>query len=128
MLKALFLLFFARKFDVDSLYMLKGGIMQVNSKIYLDTLYLQISGELDEHTAHYARTTMDEQLEKGDFKQVIIDLSQLDFMDSTGIGVLIGRYKKLKERNLPIFISNPSAQADKIFKMTALYDVMPKIN
>ena len=102
--------------------------MEVNSKIYMETLYLQVSGELDEHTAHYARASMDEQMEAGGFKQVIIDLSQLDFMDSTGIGVLIGRYKKMKQAGKPIFISNPSAQADKILKMTALYDVMPKIN
>ena len=99
--------------------------MQVNAKVYQDTLYLSILGELDEHTAHYARTAMDGQLEKDNFKQVIIDLSGLDFMDSTGIGVLIGRYKKLQK---PIFISNPSNQAEKIFKMTALYDIMPRIN
>lgn len=102
--------------------------MQVNAKVYMDTLYLSIAGELDEHTAHYARSAMDNQLDSAEFKQVIIDLSKLDFMDSTGIGVLIGRYKKLKQRNTPVFISNPSVQADKIFKMTALYDVMPKIN
>jgi len=34
----------------------------------------------------------------------------------------------MKQKNTPIYISNPSSQADKIFKMTALYDVMPKIN
>ncbi len=102
--------------------------MQVNSKVYMDTLYLQISGELDEHTAHYARSAMDSQLDAGEYKQVVVDLSGLEFMDSTGIGVLIGRYKKMKQKNTPIYISNPSAQADKIFKMTALYDVMPKIN
>jgi len=102
--------------------------MQVNAKVYLETLYLQIAGELDEHTAHYARMAMDNQLESGNFKQVIIDLSELDFMDSTGIGVLIGRYKKLKDRKIPIFICNPSSHAEKIFKMTGLYELMPKIS
>ena len=48
-------------------------------------------------------------------------------MDSTGIGVLMGRYKKMKQRGIPIFIANPSVQADKIFRMTALYEVMPKV-
>lgn len=71
---------------------------------------------------------MDRLLEEGFFKQVIIDLSELEFMDSTGIGVMIGRYKKMKEKNIPIFISNPSTHADKIFKMTAMYQIMPKIN
>ena len=62
------------------------------------------------------------------FNQVIIDLSELDFMDSTGIGVMLGRYKKLKSKNKPIFICNPSTHAEKIFKMTGLYEIMPKIS
>ena len=61
------------------------------------------------------------------FRQIIIDLSELSFMDSTGIGVLIGRYKKMKDKNIPIYICNPSKHAEKIFKMTGLYEIMPKI-
>ncbi len=101
--------------------------MKVDSKILKDTLYISISGELDEHTANYARSAMDGQMEQEGFSLVIIDLSELDFMDSTGIGVLIGRYKKMKERQIPIYISNPSVQVDKIFNMSALYDIMPKV-
>ena len=101
--------------------------MQVNAKVYSDTLRIEIDGELDEHTASYARNALDEQLENTVCKQVVIDLSNLEFMDSTGIGVLMGRYKKMQARHIPIFIANPSVQADKIFKMTALYDVMPKL-
>lgn len=102
--------------------------MQINSHMFSDTLYLGIEGELDEHSASYAKENMDKILDTGFFKQVIIDLSELEFMDSTGIGVMIGRYKKMKEKNIPIFISNPSTHADKIFKMTAMYQIMPKIN
>jgi len=101
--------------------------MQVNAKMYSDTLYIEIVGELDENTATYARNTLDEEMQNNECKQIVIDLSKLDFMDSTGIGVLMGRYKKMKEKKVPIFISNPSVQADKIFQMTALYDIMPKL-
>ena len=102
--------------------------MQVDSKMYRDTLYVSISGELDENSATFAKLNLDEQMDANNFRQVIIDLSKLDFMDSTGIGVLLGRYKKMQQRNIPVYISNPSKQADKIFRMSALYDVMPKIN
>jgi len=91
-------------------------------------LYVILNGELDEHSAYETRITLDEIFTKPNFSQVIIDLSELDFMDSTGIGVLVGRYKKLKDRNIPIFICNPSSHAEKIFKMTGLYDIMPKIS
>ena len=62
------------------------------------------------------------------FNQVIIDLSELEFMDSTGIGVLIGRYKRMKSSNIPIYICNPNNHIEKIFKMTGLYEIMPKIS
>ncbi len=102
--------------------------MQINARVIQDTLYLSLAGELDEHSSGYTRDAMDKQLSNTLCKQVILDLSELDFMDSTGIGVIIGRFKKMRERNIPIFISNPSAHIDKIFRMTAMYEIMPKIN
>ncbi len=101
--------------------------MHIKSKIYKNTLYVLLCGELDEHSATHTRSTLDSVFSGGNFNQVIIDLSELEFMDSTGIGVLIGRYKKMKARHIPIFITNPSTHAEKIFKMTGLYDIMPKI-
>lgn len=101
--------------------------MQIKHRIYENTLYVILSGELDEHSAYKTRITLDEVFSNPNFNQVIIDLSELDFMDSTGIGVLVGRYKKLKDKSIPIFICNPSYHAEKIFKMTGLYDIMPRI-
>ena len=102
--------------------------MQVKHRLYHGTLYIVLSGELDQHSAQYVRETLDEVFLSIKSRQVIIDLSELEFMDSTGIGVLIGRYKKLKEFGVPIYICNPSTHAEKIFKMTGLYDIMPKIS
>ena len=101
--------------------------MHIKSKIYNKTLYVLLCGELDEHTATHARLTLDKLFSETGFNQIIIDLSELEFMDSTGIGVLIGRYKKMKSRQIPIFICSPSKHAEKIFKMTGLYEIMPKI-
>lgn len=102
--------------------------MQVKSRIVNRTLYILLSGELDEYTAQTVRKTLDTLLDtqKG-FVQIVMDLSELTFMDSTGIGVLIGRYKKMKELDKPIFITNPSRNAERIFKMAGLYELMPKI-
>lgn len=101
--------------------------MEIKNRVYNNTLYVLLSGELDEHTASKTRIKLDEIFKATGFKQIIIDLSELDFMDSTGIGVLIGRYKKMKDKQIPIYICNPSHHAEKIFKMTGLYEIMPKI-
>lgn len=102
--------------------------MQIKSRVMNKTLYILLSGELDEYTAKTVRKELDTlfDTEKG-FVQIVLDLSELTFMDSTGVGVLIGRYKKMIEYNKPIFISNPSRNAERIFKMSGLYEIMPKI-
>ena len=102
--------------------------MQIKSRIVNKTLYILLSGELDEYTASTVRKNLDTLLDtqKG-FVQIVMDLSELTFMDSTGVGVLIGRYKKMRECNKPISITNPSRNAERIFKMSGLYDIMPKI-
>ena len=95
--------------------------MQVKTKVHNNSLYVLLIGELDEANAPYIRTHLDRVIEtEKQFNKVIMDLSQLEFMDSTGIGVLLGRYNK--------FIINPSRQAEKIFQMAGLYDIMPKIS
>ena len=101
--------------------------MHIKSKVSQGTLYVVLCGELDEHSAVHTKLMLDKSFDENIFSQVVIDLSELTFMDSTGIGVLIGRYKKLRSKNIPIYICNPSRQAEKIFKMTGLYDIMPKI-
>jgi anti-anti-sigma factor len=47
-------------------------------------------------------------------------------MDSTGIGLLIGRYKKLKKFNLPCYITGASLSAEKVLEISGLYGIMPR--
>ncbi len=102
--------------------------MQIKSRIVNKTLYVLLSGELDEYTAKSVRKNLDTLFDtEKDYVQIVMDLSELTFMDSTGVGVLIGRYKKMREYNKPIFITNPSRNAERIFKMSGLYEIMPKI-
>ncbi len=103
--------------------------MEIKTRLFNKTLYVLLSGELDEHSATNIRQKLDNLIDtRQDYNQLVMDLSELEFMDSTGIGVLIGRYKKLKQYNKPIFITNPSVQAEKIFKLSGLYQIMPKIS
>ena len=91
------------------------------------TLTVFLCGELDEYTADKTRDKIDDAICQPGITTVVFDLSNLCFMDSTGIGVLIGRYKKLKARGIPVCVKNVSCQIDKIFKMAGLYTIMPKV-
>ena len=47
-------------------------------------------------------------------------------MDSTGIGLLIGRYKKLKQFNVTSYITGASVSTEKVLELAGLYNIMPK--
>ena len=57
---------------------------------------------------------------------ILLVIKQPDY--GTAMVMLAIAKKKLKDKNTPIYICNPSSHAEKIFKMTGLYDIMPKIS
>ncbi len=101
--------------------------MEVYSKYEGSNLIFNLVGELDEHSAEIVRTRIDCTVAQNNFNDVILDLSRLAFMDSTGIGVIIGRYKLIKQKGKRLFVKNPSITVDKIFKMSGLYQIISKI-
>ena len=60
--------------------------------------------------------------------ELVLDFSGVSFMDSTGIGVLLGRYNKFRKNDIAMFIKDPQSHVDRILKMTGVYDIMPKIS
>lgn len=91
------------------------------------SLVFRLIGELDEHSAEFVRRRLDSTISEGNFNAVIFDLSRLSFMDSTGIGVVIGRYKLIRKQNKRVCVRNPSPTVDKIFRMSGLYEIISKI-
>ncbi len=101
--------------------------MEVYTTIEKGVMVFKLIGELDEHAAEFVRRKLDKELNDNEYVGVIFDLSRLSFMDSTGIGVIIGRYKIAKKSNKPIYVREPSPTIDKIFKMSGLYEIIQKI-
>lgn len=91
-----------------------------------DSLFVKLCGELDEHHSTYVRMTLDSLTDDATLRKVYFDMSALDFMDSTGIGVLIGRYKRLNPRGVLIFIQSPTAAVDRVLSLSGIYDIMIK--
>ena len=90
-------------------------------------LYINLSGEMDEYTAQEARAKCDRLIEENaNAKKVVINLSEVAFMDSTGIGFLIGSYKKASRLAVPLYIENPNFAADKILNLSGIYSLIPK--
>ena len=102
--------------------------MDIRYRVENNVLYVMMIGELDEYSASHTRNLLDEIINQKNYDNVVFDMSSLNFMDSTGIGVLIGRYKILKQKNKDVFISNPTRSVEKIFNMSGIFEIMPKIS
>lgn len=93
-----------------------------------DSLYVYLSGEIDEHSVSRIRRDADTLIdENAGLSRAIFNLAGVKFMDSTGIGFLIGRYKKLQKYGMEMYLENPNTGADKILELSGIYSIMPKI-
>ena len=62
-----------------------------------DSLIIYIKDELDHHAVTYLRETSDRLIEAGNVKNIVFDFKDVSFMDSSGIGLIMGRYKIIEK-------------------------------
>ncbi len=100
--------------------------MQLNYQVIENNLILQPIGELDHHVAEGIRLEMDDLIAKKRSKNLVFDLKGLNFMDSSGIGVIMGRYKSISKMGGKVAVINVSEKIDKIFTLSGLYRIVDK--
>ncbi len=98
--------------------------MQLNSRRDKDVLIVELCGELDHHHADEARERLDEMLKDTSIKHMVFDLSKLQFMDSSGIGVFLGRYRTIARRSGQACLAAINPQLDRILEISGLYKVL----
>ncbi|HIU47173.1 MAG TPA: anti-sigma factor antagonist [Candidatus Fimadaptatus faecigallinarum] len=86
----------------------------------------RLSGELDHFSADGVRAMLDGMLEDRRVRYLVLDLSDMTFMDSSGVGVIIGRYKRLVARGGGVRVFGANAQVDMLFKLSGLYKIVEK--
>ena len=95
--------------------------MQLVLKTHGDELSAFLSGELDEHSASHVRKKLDEAISDGKIKRIVFDLKDVSFMDSSGIGVILGRCKKLMDRGGGMNVVNAQRSVEKVLRMSGVY-------
>lgn len=81
-------------------------------------------GELDHCMAERIRNTIDATVLKTDAKVVMFDLSEVGFMDSSGIGMMIGRYKFMKRRGGGVRVRGMRQPVERVFRMSGLGQII----
>lgn len=97
--------------------------MRMEKKIERQTLLLRLDGDLDMKTAETLRSVIDNEIERRGVRTVILNMEQVQFIDSSGLGVILGRYKKLLPLGGKLKITNVPPNIFKIMDLSGL----PKI-
>ena len=99
--------------------MLKEG-GRVSYEMRGDALVVHVGGEIDHHSAVTVRTGVDARIATEQPKRVLLELSTVDFMDSSGLGLIMGRYALVKRYGGSFAVLDPSPAVLKIMKLAGM--------
>ena len=99
--------------------------MNLSFKHKNKTIIIQISGEIDHHTAKELRRQTESALMQMGSKNMIFCMKEVSFMDSSGIGMMIGRYKQLHALGGRIAIACANEKITEIIHLSGLTQLLP---
>ena len=85
-----------------------------------ETMVVHIGGEIDHHSAVSVRTAIDEEITSARPERVLLELSSVDFMDSSGLGLIMGRFALMARYGGSLAILDPSPAVLKIVKLAGM--------
>lgn len=99
----------------------KEGIFMEMTAINRDgKMIVLLNGEIDHHSAKELRDGIDRLIVETRPKTLVLDLSGIDFMDSSGLGLVLGRYRRIKEINAEMYLCNVGVRVKKILSMAGV--------
>lgn len=87
-------------------------------------LIIRLKADLDHHTAVAVREAADTLLIRSCVKNILFDFTGVDFMDSSGIGVIMGRYRQVIFEGGRVGVTGVGKNVDRIFKVSGLYRIV----
>ena len=95
----------------------KGGF---EYEYYDDLLRIEVTGEIDHHSAVSVRGEIDALIYEERPRHVALDMSGIDFMDSSGLGLIMGRYALMQKIGGELTLSSPNERILKILRLAGL--------
>lgn len=97
----------------------------MNVKIAFEqrTLTVQLAGEIDHHSARCIRQAIDADIEKYRPKTLVLDFGKVKFMDSSGIGLIMGRYRTMKLIGGTVRIENVPAHLERLIALSGVRQI-----
>lgn len=101
--------------------------MEVLYEVRGENLYIYLPEELDHHNAKIITEQSDWYIVSNRIKNIIFNFKRTEFMDSSGIGVIMGRYKLVKSVGGEVFATNINSSIDRIMTISGLYKIVSKM-
>ncbi|GAB2574044.1 anti-sigma F factor antagonist [Gracilibacillus alcaliphilus] len=100
--------------------------MQLQSEFTVveNVLIVRLSGELDHHSAAQLKLEWQQRMTSDNIKHVVLNLSELHFMDSSGLGVVLGRYKEIKQLGGEMIVCSINSAVKRLFNMSGLFKIV----
>ncbi|HBQ86344.1 MAG TPA: anti-sigma F factor antagonist [Syntrophomonas sp.] len=102
--------------------------MDLELKLVRNTLVVRIKGELDMLVAEKLRREIDNRLDNREINTLVINLDQVTFIDSSGLGVIIGRYKRISAGDGKMYIVGARPAVEKILFFSGINKLIPMFN
>jgi stage II sporulation protein AA (anti-sigma F factor antagonist) len=98
--------------------------LQIELESNRKTLIVRLKGELDHHTAEAVKVRMEQAISQGQLTHIILSLKDLNFMDSSGLGVILGRYKQINAKGGKMVVCDISPAVHRLFEMSGLFKIL----
>lgn len=102
----------------------KGMKVEDNFKVIENYLCIKMPKEIDHHNAGEISENADYFICHENINSIVFDFEDTEFMDSSGIGILVGRYKKISYFNGNVYAVHASTQIRKILHMSSLQRII----
>lgn len=98
--------------------------MKIATSLRKGVLIVRVEGELDMHVADEFRNTVDGALDNNGLKNILINLKGVTFIDSSGLGVILGRYKRISLLGGKLCAAHIQPQVARIFELSGLLKII----
>ena len=89
--------------------------------------YIEFYGDIDDSVCPSYRESISKLIKKNKTKDLVLDFKNVTFIDSSGIGLILGRYNQVKTNRKKVYVTNTNEHIKKLFKISGIYTIINEL-
>jgi stage II sporulation protein AA (anti-sigma F factor antagonist) len=102
--------------------------LKIDLNIKDEVLVVRLAGELDHHTAEQLREQVETVMASQKVRHMLLNLKDLSFMDSSGLGVILGRYKQVSQKSGQMIVCAISPSIYRLFELSGMFKILKVVD